>query len=417
VGWLLDLAPLTGVLLLVLLVVMVLLSLPCVRRSGYFQLFYWSHKLYWPYYILTVVHATHFWKWLVLPALIFVTEMLLRFYRSHRGDTYIRAVDFLASGVTQLKISRPANFHFRPGDYVFLQVPDLAKYEWHPFTISSAPEMEDDVFWLHIRSAGHWTKTLRTFLMTYSTENETENYETKKSRRSSSITWFNNKSTLAREVYSGIMNNSTSKQTHIKVYVDGPYGSPTREIFDTDHAVLIGSGIGVTPFASILQSIMFRFKAACVTCPKCSTTIHSGRNLSMKLRKVDFIWICRDQQNFEWFASLLGQLERQQAKHLGLQDKLTLHLYMTGARARDCLQGFGVQVALDIVHGTDNLDLTTGLETRTHPGRPDFGQIFSDIKSRAAGKVKVFMCGSPMLANNVKEHCIRHNFAFAKEQF
>ena len=72
-------------------------SVDCVHCSP--QLFYWSHKLYWPYYILTVVHATHFWKWLVLPALIFVTEMLLRFYRSHRGDTYIRAVDFLASGV------------------------------------------------------------------------------------------------------------------------------------------------------------------------------------------------------------------------------------------------------------------------------------------------------------------------------
>jgi len=29
--------------------------------------------------------------------------------------------------------------------------------EWHPFTISSAPEMED-VLWLHIRAVGEWTK-------------------------------------------------------------------------------------------------------------------------------------------------------------------------------------------------------------------------------------------------------------------
>ncbi|KAK5927261.1 hypothetical protein CgunFtcFv8_012439 [Champsocephalus gunnari] len=45
---------------------------------------------------------------------------------------------------------------------------------------------------------------------------------------------------------------------NIKCYVDGPYGTPTRQIFASEHAVLIGAGIGITPFASILQSIMYR---------------------------------------------------------------------------------------------------------------------------------------------------------------
>ena len=42
--------------------------------------------------------------------------------------------------------------------------------------------------------------------------------------------------------------------------MDGPYGTPTRDIFQTEHAVLIGSGIGVTPYASILQSMMYKYK-------------------------------------------------------------------------------------------------------------------------------------------------------------
>lgn len=41
-------------------------------------------------------------------------------------------------------------------------------------------------------------------------------------------------------------------------FVDGPYGTPTRQIFASEHAVLIGAGIGITPFASILQSIMYQ---------------------------------------------------------------------------------------------------------------------------------------------------------------
>lgn len=44
----------------------------------------------------------------------------------------------------------------------------------------------------------------------------------------------------------------------LQCYVDGPYGTPTRQIFASEHAILIGAGIGITPFASILQSIMYR---------------------------------------------------------------------------------------------------------------------------------------------------------------
>jgi len=39
------------------------------------------------------------------------------------------------------------NFRYKPGDYVFIQIPDIAQYEWHPFTISSAPEMEGKIMY------------------------------------------------------------------------------------------------------------------------------------------------------------------------------------------------------------------------------------------------------------------------------
>jgi predicted ferric reductase len=45
----------------------------------------------------------------------------------------------------------------------------------------------------------------------------------------------------------------------LEIYIDGPYGAPSSHIFRAQHAVLVGTGIGVTPFASILQSIMHRY--------------------------------------------------------------------------------------------------------------------------------------------------------------
>lgn len=45
---------------------------------------------------------------------------------------------------------------------MFINIPAIAKYEWHPFTLSSAPE-QDDYIWLHIRAVGEWTNRLYDF--------------------------------------------------------------------------------------------------------------------------------------------------------------------------------------------------------------------------------------------------------------
>jgi hypothetical protein len=43
-----------------------------------------------------------------------------------------------------------------------------------------------------------------------------------------------------------------------RVMVDGPFGSASEDYFKFEVAVLVGAGIGVTPFASILKSIWYR---------------------------------------------------------------------------------------------------------------------------------------------------------------
>ena len=39
-------------------------------------------------------------------------------------------------------MTRPKNYNFKSGDYLFINIPEIAKYEWHPFTISSAPDLQ-----------------------------------------------------------------------------------------------------------------------------------------------------------------------------------------------------------------------------------------------------------------------------------
>ena len=51
----------------------------------------------------------------------------------------------------------------------------------------------------------------------------------------------------------------------------------------------IASGIGVTPFSSILQSLMLRYWHARRTCPNCNHKWSEDLSVPLELKKVSFI--------------------------------------------------------------------------------------------------------------------------------
>src|SRR5262249_30646806 len=135
----------------------------------------------------------------------------------------------------------------RAADYVFVRVPALSRAEWHPFTISSAPERAD-VITLHVRASGNWTKALRA---------------------------------RAAELKS------------LPISIDGPYGTPSAHIENAERVLLVAAGIGVTPFASVLASLIEQRR----------------RGGWPRPTRVHFVWVCNDQSAFGWFADLLGEVE------------------------------------------------------------------------------------------------------------
>lgn len=214
------------------------------------------------------------------------------------------------------------------------------------------------------------------------------------------------------------MSSENHQFCNIKCYIDGPYGTPTRRIFASEHAVLIGAGIGITPFASILQSILYRHQKRKHVCPNCQHSwMDSAQDEDMKLHKVDFIWINRDQQSFEWFVSLLTKLEMDQAEEPQEGRFLELHMYMTSALSKNDIKAIGLQMALDLLAKKEKKDSITGLQARTQPGRPDWNKVFQKVAAEKKGKVQVFFCGSPALAKILKGHCEQFSFKFFQENF
>ncbi|NWR55342.1 NOX5 oxidase, partial [Bucorvus abyssinicus] len=392
VGGLAGTASQTGLALQGLLAAMLVFSSPCIRRSGHFEVFYWTHLSYISIWTLLILHGPHFWKWFAVPGCLFALEKVVGLAWRRAGGLRIVEVNLLPSKVTHLVIERPQFFHYKPGDYIYLNIPAIATYEWHPFTISSAPEQQETL-WLHIRSLGQWTNKLYEYFQ----QPESPSLELKPLSRS------------LRE---------KRRQRWAQCYIDGPYGTPTRKIFTSEHAVLIGAGIGITPFASILQSIMYRYRRRKQSCPSCHYSwCEDLQDEEMTLRKVDFIWINRDQRHFEWFVSLLTKLEMEQAEQEPGGRFLEMHMYMTSALSKNDMKAIGLQMALDLLAAKEQKDLITGLRTRTQPGRPDWSKVFGKVAEEKRGKVQVFFCGSPALAKVIRAHCERFGFRFFKENF
>ena len=48
----------------------------------------------------------------------------------------------------------------------------------------------------------------------------------------------------------------------VQLYLDGPYGEGHQDWYRYEVAVLVGGGIGVTPFASILKDIRHKSRSS-----------------------------------------------------------------------------------------------------------------------------------------------------------
>ena len=133
--------------------------------------------------------------------------------------------ELLPSDVTHLQFKKPENFQHKSGQWVRIACLALSGNEYHPFTLTSAPH--EDTLSVHIRAVGPWTRNLR----------------------------------LAFDPESAHVHRNSSGQVLLpKLHLDGPFGEGHQDWYKYRVSVLVGGGIGVTPFAAILKDIVHRLE-------------------------------------------------------------------------------------------------------------------------------------------------------------
>ncbi|XP_006076375.4 dual oxidase 2 isoform X1 [Bubalus bubalis] len=349
--WFFQTVPgMTGVLLLLVLAIMYVFASHHFRRRS-FRGFWLTHHLYILLYVLLIIHGSfaliqlpRFHIYFLVPALIYMGDKLVSLSRKKVEIGVVKA-QLLPSGVTHLEFQRPQGFEYKSGQWVRIACLALGTNEYHPFTLTSAPH--EETLSLHIRAAGPWTTRLR-------------------------------------EIYSPPTGDSCAK--YPKLYLDGPFGEGHQEWHKFEVSVLVGGGIGVTPFASILKDLVFK----------------SSLGSQMLCKKIYFIWVTRTQRQFEWLADIIREVEENDC-----QDLVSVHIYITQLAEKFDLRTTMLYICERHFQKVLNRSLFTGLRSITHFGRPPFERFFSSLQEvhPKVRKIGVFSCGPPGMTKNVEKAC------------
>jgi NADPH oxidase len=181
------------------------------------------------------------------------------------------------------------------------------------------------------------------------------------------------------------------KPEYPSVRVSGPFAATSQGVLKYRNVMLIASGIGITPFVSIVKHIWHQ--------------IQSGNPLIVQ--KIYFYWMSPTQKFFKWFSSLLACLQED-------TEFFELNIFLTSRSTG--VMAFGANLLMSQQNIGNKGDIITGLKCQTSIGRPNFEDIFTHIRTVCRErKIGVFVCGPQPMCNDIKKLC--HSFSAIVNQY
>lgn len=190
----------TGLTSLGLFYLLALMSMPMVRKWSY-EVFQLGHLLMFPIIGFMMAHGTAallqwpmFGYWLAVPTLLVLFERFWRIFLGFRPIVAdLELLDEETVAITA-KVPHHRPWDYKAGQYVFVQVPQLSRFQWHPFTVSTCIH---NTMQVHIKADGDWTNALRDMA-------------------------------------------TKGQRTTIKIGLDGPFGAPAQRFYDYDYSMVFG---------------------------------------------------------------------------------------------------------------------------------------------------------------------------------
>jgi len=206
-----TISQMTFIFLVICLPTMGFTSIWSIRRAN-FELFYWAHQLFLVLIFIIVHHANSMWMYTLVGCIVLAFDRVLRLWRSSRPMMVSKLV--VQDETTHLVI-KPLDdngFNWIAGQYAFINLPWVSRFESHPFTISSAPSDKQITF--HIKDMGG-------------------------------------------DTFTGNLKDLSYRGVGQTISLDGPYGSPP-DMTKYSRVLIVAGGIGVTPCHSIFREMVLK---------------------------------------------------------------------------------------------------------------------------------------------------------------
>ncbi|KAF0327053.1 hypothetical protein GQ607_005817 [Colletotrichum asianum] len=332
------------------LVLISLTSVPIIRRR-FFEVFYYSHALFFLFVVGALIHATKGPEFLLPGLLLWGCDRFLRFYYNFRSIS-TTAVQHYHGDVVKIKFEGMKPRH--PGQITWIQIPSVSFLNWHPFTIASAPGNEDGT--LAIRGLGGYTRKVQG-IVPGDGESSSENVN--------------------------MCQGMETKAGRLRMRLDGPYGVGRISWGEQPLTILVAGGIGITPGISIATHMIQQAASA------------DGCALRGKAWHIHMLWAVKDVESIEWFGDELRSLAALAADP-GVPATLNISIYVTGrgaVRTDDGENGFAI-----VGHPSQH-----NIPGELRQGRPDvLGWVEGVRRMHPCLDAAVNVCGPNQLIRDVR---------------
>ncbi|RZS13711.1 hypothetical protein BHM03_00045328 [Ensete ventricosum] len=220
-----------------------------------------------------------------------------------------------------------------------------------------------------------------------------------------------------------------------RVLIDGPYGAPAQEYKKYEVVLLVGLGIGATPFISIVKDIVNNMKQLD---PDESSSddgrseedgsgsshqrkLTSSSSSSFRTRRAYFYWVTREQGSFEWFRGVMNEVAETDKKGV-----IELHNFCTSVYEEGDARSALIVMLQSLNHAKHGVDIVSGTRVKSHFARPNWRNVYKRIalnhRDQRIGAC-VFYCGAQTLTKELRQLATDFSrktstkFDFHKENF
>jgi predicted ferric reductase len=248
------------------------LALSTTSRRTAYERFYKFHHVFLGLIPLSYYHSWHVWQYSYIGVVLWAYNRYLAYSQSKLA-VQVQKATALPGGVSHLSLSTSAASMspHKAGQFMYINIPEIDPWQWHPFTVSSGEavgEGGEAVSWQH-------------------------HIKNMDANSDGGSTW------------TGQLHSRLNSTQPVTVRCHGPYGAPAFSLpADESSVVFYVGGIGCTPALSILAT----WAAAAAS--------------GARVPHATLVWAVRDMQLLHAFSSVLDTIARD-------PENFTVQLYCT----------------------------------------------------------------------------------------